>query len=343
MIAISVIVPVYNVEKYLKTCIESLLNQTLKEIEFIFVNDGSPDNSQMILESYQKYDARIVLFEQSNQGVSAARNKGLSAAKGQFVGFVDADDFIELNHFQTLYEKAVKDNVDLVCSNVMKEQDGVIIASKVPFKEEVVFDNSFVTTEIIPFMIKNSSLNSCCTKLFKTAILQENSITFPVGMKLGEDGIFTMKCFFYSNSVSFLNYYGYHYREVAGSATRSSLSKDYFKTALEAYHFNYLEMLPLPMDAEQLEKLKTVQLIDNVMSYINMYLKPSNETSFLARYRYVSRMISNPIVQSGIKRYADELHRGKSKYQKFLLYCIQNKSTALLVVANQYSVVRNKK
>ena len=343
MIAVSIVIPVYNSEKYLKECIESLLTQTLTNCEFIFVNDGSQDNSQALLESYQKNDTRIVLFQQENQGVSAARNKGLSLAKGQYVGFVDADDYLEVAHFQTLFEKASQENLDIVCSNFIKEQDGVVITSKAPFQENTIFDSSFIKNEILPFMIKDSALNTCCTKIYNRKLLVENNITFPVGIALREDAIFTFKCIFYANTLCFLNYFGYHYREVAGSATRNTVAKDYFKSALETYHYDYSQLVPITLQRELVEKLKTIQLINNVISYTSIYLKPNKTVSFFARYRYVNSMISNPIVQKGIEKYEKEMVTGKTRYQKFLIHCIKNKRTALLVVANQYSQIRNKK
>jgi glycosyltransferase involved in cell wall biosynthesis len=343
MIAVSIIIPVYNSEKYLKECIESLLAQTLTNCEFIFVNDGSQDNSQAIIESCQIADSRIILINQENQGVSAARNKGLSLAKGEYVGFVDADDFLEWDFYQTLYDKAILENLDIICSNFIKEQDGVVITSKAPFQENTIFDSSYIKNEILPFLIKDSSLNTCCTKLYKRNLLVKNSITFPVGVALGEDGLFTFQCFFYARRVLFLNYFGYHYREVAGSATRNAVAKDYFKSALEVYHFDYSQLVPLTLDKVSVEKLKTIQLINNVISYTSIYLQPNKTVSFFARYRYVNNMISNPIVQKGIEKYALEIVSKKNRYKNFILYCIKNKSMFLLVLANQYSQIRNEK
>lgn len=340
---ISIVVPVYNAEKYLKECIDSLLAQTLTHCEFLFVNDGSQDNSQAIIESYQKTDSRIVLLNQENQGVSAARNKGLSIAKGQYLGFVDADDYLEWDFYQTLYDKAILENLDIICSNFIKEQDGVVITSKAPFQENTIFDTSFIKNEILPFLIKDSSLNTCCTKIYNRKLLVENNITFPVGIALGEDGIFTFKCIFYANTLCFLNYFGYHYREVAGSATRNTVAKDYFKRALEAYHYDYSQLVPITLQSELVEKLKTIQLINNVISYTSIYLKPNKTVSFFARYRYVNSMISNPIVQKGVEKYALEIVSKENRYKKFILYCIKNKSMVLLVLANQYSQIRNKK
>ena len=103
MIKLSVVIPVYNAEKHLKACIESLLSQTLAGLEFIFVNDGSQDNSPEIIASYQATDSRITLINQSNQGVSVARNNGIAVAQGEYIGFVDADDTIASDFFEKHY------------------------------------------------------------------------------------------------------------------------------------------------------------------------------------------------------------------------------------------------
>lgn len=113
---ISIIVPVYNTEKYLDKCISSLINQTLKEIEIICINDGSTDNSLKILEKFASKDKRIKIFSQENQGQSAARNFGIKHATGEYLGFVDADDWVDLKYFEELYSSAKKYDCDIACS-----------------------------------------------------------------------------------------------------------------------------------------------------------------------------------------------------------------------------------
>ena len=105
-IKISVVIPVYNTEKYLKKCIESIVNQSLKEIEIIIVNDGSPDNSYQIIEEYKEKDRRIIAVNQENGGISSARNKGIELAKGEYIIHIDSDDWIEQDYFSDMYKKA---------------------------------------------------------------------------------------------------------------------------------------------------------------------------------------------------------------------------------------------
>ncbi len=123
MVKVSVIVPVYNVEKYLKRCLDSLVNQTLSDIEIICVNDGSTDGSAQILEEYTQKDNRIRIVEQINSGVSEARNVGVRQAVGEFIGYVDPDDFIEPDFYEKLYNSAKDNNCDIACASVIRENE----------------------------------------------------------------------------------------------------------------------------------------------------------------------------------------------------------------------------
>ena len=123
MTKISIIVPVYNVEKYLKECLDSLINQTLEDIEIICINDGSTDNSLAILEEYQKKDSRIKVFSQRNQGVSAARNLGIEKATGEYLTFLDSDDRLELNTCEILYKETIAKNSDFLFFGLVNDKN----------------------------------------------------------------------------------------------------------------------------------------------------------------------------------------------------------------------------
>ena len=113
-VKVSVIVPVYNVEKYLKDCLDSVVNQTLEDIEIICVNDGSTDNSLAILEEYAEKDSRIKIITQENKGLGGARNTGLYHANGEYISFIDSDDWIELNTFEELYNMSKNLDLDML-------------------------------------------------------------------------------------------------------------------------------------------------------------------------------------------------------------------------------------
>ncbi len=117
---ISIIVPVYNCEKYLEKCLESLINQTLKDIEIICINDGSTDNSLKIIKDYALKDNRIKILSKENEGLSAARNDGLKIASGEYIGFVDSDDWVADDFYEKLYNSATKYNSEIACANIIR-------------------------------------------------------------------------------------------------------------------------------------------------------------------------------------------------------------------------------
>ena len=123
MLKVSVIVPVYNVEKYLERCLDSLVSQTLEDIEIICINDGSTDKSLEILYKYAEKDERIIVINQKNQGMSYSRNKGIEVATGKYIGFVDSDDYIDKDYYEKLYSVATSYDADIACTNIIRENE----------------------------------------------------------------------------------------------------------------------------------------------------------------------------------------------------------------------------
>lgn len=129
MTKVSIIVPVYNVEKYLKRCLDSLVNQTLKDIEIICVNDGSTDGSLAILNEYVRNDDRIVVINQENSGQSVARNRGIDVAKGEYIGFVDSDDWVCEDYFERLHNSAIQNNAEIAVGGIIRLHRFLIVES----------------------------------------------------------------------------------------------------------------------------------------------------------------------------------------------------------------------
>jgi glycosyltransferase involved in cell wall biosynthesis len=338
---ISVIIPVYNAEKYLKPCIESLLNQTLNAIEFIFVNDGSQDTSQTIIESYQKTDSRISIIQQENQGVSAARNNGLSVAKGEYVGFVDADDYVKIDFFEQLYTSAIQSTSQIIISNFDSEFDGKIYNSKPIFETDKLFSELEIKKKIVPFFVEQDLLNTVWNKLYEAELLKSNKITFPLGISNGEDGLFNIQVFYMSNSAFFIDYNGYFYRDVFGSATRDVKKNDYFRIALEKFKFDYTQF-GIDFKHQNIEQLKSKRLVNNVASLIHVYFSSKNNMSFKNKIQYVKMMISNETTQTAINNFWSDLIFNNSKYHKLILYCIKYKLITGLLLIVKYSDYRNK-
>ena len=143
MVKISIIIPVYNVEKYLRQCLDSLIGQTLKDIEIICVNDGSKDNSLEILREYKNKDSRIVIIDQINQGVSVARNNALKIAKGEYIGFVDSDDWVDADFFEKLYYSAIKNDCDIAVGGIAWNfTSGELDFIDLKFKKSKIFNKT---------------------------------------------------------------------------------------------------------------------------------------------------------------------------------------------------------
>ncbi|WP_053374673.1 glycosyltransferase [Paenibacillus sp. FJAT-27812] len=338
---VSVIIPVYNAEKYLEECILSLLNQTLHACEFIFVNDGSSDNSRFLIERYKKKDGRIKLINQENQGVSAARNAGLRVASGEYVGFVDADDYVKRDMYQTLYAAAERHGCDVVISNFESELEGSKVITSYSFPSDELLDRDYIVQTIMPYLLKTDDLNAVWNKIYRTDMLVEHQIVFPVSMALGEDGMFNMLLYGYASTMIYVKYTGYHYREVEGSATRNIKDKDYFGKAIEVYRLSpppiYTEML----QSVSVHQLKSTRLIKSLVSYIYVYFKPSKDMSFMKRYSYVRKMISSSQVREALPLYWDEMQGSLGRYERFVISMVKARSTIGLYCAVTYSRLRN--
>jgi glycosyltransferase involved in cell wall biosynthesis len=339
----SVIIPVYNADKYIVPCLESLISQTLQECEFICINDGSKDNSRQIIESYQRLDGRVKLINQDNQGVSAARNAGLRIAAGEYIGFVDADDYVEKDMFETLYRSATEPNhSDAVISNYETELGGHKAITKYPFPVATRLDREYIERELLPYFLKTEHLNTVWNKIYKRTLIEANGVTFPDRVALGEDAMFNIRFFDHAATMKYVDYTGYHYREVEGSATRNIAEKDYFKRSLEVFTMEFPNSYIAHMEQGKARELKSIKLIRSVMSYIDIYFEPNKDLSLRKRYTYVNNMIRNPYVRESLSVYNGEMYQGLNRYERFLIDMIKRKSTIGLYCAAAYSRFRNR-
>ena len=216
---VSIIIPVYNAEKYLPKCIESVLSQTYKTFELILINDGSSDNSAEICATYAEKDSRIKPIHQKNAGVSAARNRGISEANGEYICFIDADDWIEkdyLDHFISNIELSYSDFI-ISGYTYDYEKSGKVIKYDPPKKNAQLYEDIKI---LIPSLIDNKMLKSVWSKLFKLSIIKKYKIHFDTTISYSEDVVFCWTYLFHINSINTIPNAGYHYRnEEAGSLT----------------------------------------------------------------------------------------------------------------------------
>jgi len=224
---ISIIIPVYNVKDYIRKCLDSVVNQTYKNIEILLINDGSTDNSGKICDEYALKDSRVKVFHKNNGGVSSAKNTGLKHITGKYIGFVDSDDWIEPNMYEVLY-KAIKDkNVSVSVINYSKDTD----AESIPMINKERIQSSVLTPEnMIVYAFKRDYYMGFCAylwnKLFSSEIIINNGLLFDEHINYGEDVLF------YTNAVMSKNCLGvyteeplYHYYQRDSSIAKNESVK----------------------------------------------------------------------------------------------------------------------
>lgn len=215
MSKLSIIVPIYNVENYLNRCIDSILKQSFKDFEAILIDDGSPDRCGDIIEQYAKIDPRIITIHQKNQGVSAARNAGLKIAKGEYIGFVDPDDWIEPTMYSVLIQSIERYKSDIAsCSWFYNDSIGVGTAFQSRIESKVMSRDEFLSHLFdMPITISGS----VCSKLFRRKNIRS---VFPENYCMGEDHYFLTNYCRGINRAIYLNEPLYHVYNRRDSAMR---------------------------------------------------------------------------------------------------------------------------
>lgn len=223
---VSIVIPIYNVEPYLRQCLDSIVNQTLQDLQIICVNDGSTDGSRAILQEYADQDARIEIIDKPNGGLSSARNAAYPHIKGKYTQFVDSDDWIELDACRKVFLRAEQSQVDSVGFNHYMYHD----ATKKHWEEESKYTATCYETIEQKIDLLRAGCVSSCTKLWRSDFLFQNNIVFPVGL-IHEDNAFFWHAVVKSRKISVLPEYLYYYRQRAGS-----IMQRYGKERLDMIH-----------------------------------------------------------------------------------------------------------
>ena len=252
-IAVSIIIPVYNAEKTIVQCLDSVVGQTLKNIEIIIIDDGSTDSSGEICRRYQQEDGRIKYFYKKNEGLAAARQDGIEKANGEYVGFVDSDDWLELKMYERMYEVAYNAKADIVFCNCYfdnSEKDRIHLEPRVYNRVEIEENILPRTLAEISCKGNNSVIRwSNCLRIYRRELLIEKSIKFDRRFRRSQDLQLTFEATLHANTyVSINNEYLYHNRTVNNAG---SLSRGYTR--------NYWELI--------------CPLIDKLYSQVNLYKK----------------------------------------------------------------------
>ena len=214
---ISVIIPVYNVEPYLRKCLDSVVNQTYKDLEILIIDDGSTDGSGAVCDEYADADERIRVFHTENRGLSCARNLGLDEAKGEWIGFVDSDDWIEPDMYEVLIDRALETGADVVECGVYREYPDKAIENR---------KKSFMFADVgaVHALLRGENFNTVWNKLWRYKSLE--AIRFPEGI-VYEDIATTYKVLYYSECVCTIPVSKYHHSQRQGSISKTSSLKSF--------------------------------------------------------------------------------------------------------------------
>lgn len=239
-IKVSVIVPIYNTEKYVVECLESIVNQTLKEIEIICIDDGSTDNSIEIVKCY----SNIKIIHQKHSGLSIARNTGMQNANGEYIYFCDSDDILVTNALEELYNYSKKNNLDMLCFDGNTFYDQESLKNKFPYyqnyyKRHYNYDISTGRNMFGKMITNNEFRTACPLYLFKREFLHKNNITFFEKI-LYEDLLFTTQCFLIADKVGYISKQLYN-RRIRDNSIVTSSENVYRK--LQSYRIIYCELL----------------------------------------------------------------------------------------------------
>ncbi|WP_110954086.1 glycosyltransferase family 2 protein [Anaerosinus massiliensis] len=238
-ILVSIIVPVYKVERYVGRCIESILKQTLRDFELILIDDGSPDKSGEICEKYKMLDDRIKVFHQENKGPMAACKYGIDMAQGQYIGFVDSDDWVESEMYEHMYKTVIEDNADIVSCGVLYHGEKKIIRQYV-VKEKSVFLEPEIEKYIIPNLLNYWMYEYGIygpyrvNKLYRASIIKNNLEYCDERIRISEDMNLVLACTLDAKKMIFLTSCFYHY-EWNQTSTSVSYTPNYFENNLILY------------------------------------------------------------------------------------------------------------
>lgn len=322
---ISIIVPVYNVEKYLDRCIQTLINQTLKEIEIILVDDGSPDNCPKICDDYAQKDSRIKVIHKINAGLGLARNSGLDIAIGEYVAFVDSDDFVELNMYEILYYAAISSQSDAVfCGFNIEKATNVWSASS-----EVLNDKSWEGDQINEFMydmiasgekIRKERLYqmSVWHAIYRRSIIMNNNIFFLSERSVvSEDIPFQVDFLMKAHKISYLNNHLYNYCK-----NNYSLSSTFKVEKFIGYNNLRNYLLTKKTDGEYKNRVNRL-----FIGYYRAYCYNLYKSNILDKKKIYKRLLNNEVWKTVRK----EFHASFLPLHTRFLYVIMSNRTLLFL------------
>ena len=317
-IALSIIIPVYNGDRFIDRCLKSVLNQTLKNIEVIIINDGSKDNSEEEILKYQKLDNRIKYISTKNNGVSRARNIGVSYAKGEYIGFVDIDDYIDIKMYEIMYNKAKKNNSQIVfCGHISVRKNGQL--NEIPSPKELIINDKEAKEKEIYYAFINLTrpyLGMSCNKIYKREFIQSNALEFDSKRIIGEDFYFNLQAFTCASDITIIPNTLYYYNRIDESSTRKYI-KDMIEMDIVNYktRIEYLKKwdLFIPKNLSKINNIFVDSLFDCIRNEIT-----ENKTNYKTKIKNINEIIyrkdvidilNHEFINSLNKQYQNKLNK----------------------------------
>jgi glycosyltransferase involved in cell wall biosynthesis len=340
VIKVSIIVPVYNAEKKLHECIKSILSSSLQDIELILVDDGSQDNSYLLCKKIAEVDDRVVLIQKGNEGAGLARNAGIEIAKGEYLGFVDADDYIDSNMYEKMYNYAALSNADIAMCGVYRVGNyGYRQELYLPYEDGEQFDRESIKEKVIPLLIapKVESkvgeviVRAMWCRIFKRSLLFDNNIKF-TNHGNGQDWIFTLNATYLSNKMVIVKEPMYYYRYNQLETLSKRYTEDIFERHI-ALQKSIIEILSRNNASTSLIKRMDQIKRHDVFWVIRMIISRYNAVSFKNKLKQVKDILNH----SETIKVFNNINWSELSFQQGVLYfLIKNKLNLLLVVAVKY-------
>ena len=336
MIKVSVVVPIYNAEKYLKQCLDSIVNQTLRDIEVILINDGSTDSCEDICKEYLA-DERVNYYYKENEGLAAARADGLKFAKGEYIGFVDSDDWLELDTYEKMYKAAQSNNSDIVFCNCVQNENDYKFS---PELRSGTFNREEIKNEILPktlaYVSKNGGKRSIrwsnCLRIYRIAHLKENNVGFDRRLRRSQDLQFTYDATLCAQNYYYLGEeYLYHNRVVG-----DSLSRGYTRNMWALYKM-LIENL-----YESTENFKEIDLMNQmhlraffcVLDSIENELKPLCPNDLDTKIKLIEEIMNDSICERFIGKIPVE--KLNPLYQNYYKLIVKKDAKGIFKATNKY-------
>lgn len=323
--AISVIVPVYNSEKYLSQCIDSILAQTFTDFELLLIDDGSMDRSGEICENYAERDPRIIVIHQKNAGASAARNRGIELARGTYIMFIDSDDYVDLTFLEYAYISTKKSNADLYISGLVLEtfQNSELVSQSIYTAKREKEYSLLEMLEDIDITYPAVCIYGPCCKLFKRELIQYRNLKFQEDLNYMEDLQFNLEVLSFTNRIFFSDKVYYHYRRGNDNSLTLLFNPGQYDMIISVY--GQLKALIWKMNcSERVKSCFSGIFFTGMASQIVNYFSHYEQTTSSERKELLDKIAANPNVKNLSMREVETFR------QKMIFIFLKLRMTGLL-------------